>query len=320
MKKWTNYVIIILFFFILIYSLWNKFIKEKLPRELPFNLTLFGLLFLIILFLILLLTIIKLLLPPKKSKLYMTFNNTILRVLDMLKEYFFQIEYLNNIYINFIMKTTKTFLKYHYVLHFLNIIPRIILVFAFVIDIWNNELYYIYNIAYIYIFIYVKSLIITHLKILEVNRSDYIQKNLEIRINHFTKIITIEELIILQTNHLDTYHTFFHYGLLPNDNLIKDLNISSQGHKINMKKVLEGARSIIQLIIEVHLTLYLYNKLHEKDKNLLLIIKIIYLTGWLYIIYISLFTLTITKEEFHILNILHNNVEPFSGILINKEF
>ena len=317
MKRWINYIIILLFCLIIIYSLWSKFIKEKLPREIPFNLTLVGLLFLTILCLILIITIIKLLLPQKKSKFFTISNNILLRVLDMLKEYFLHIKYLENIYINFVMKTTKAFLKYHYILHILNIIPRIILIVAFILDLWNQKFFYIYHLVYIYLFIYAKSLILIHFKILEINRSDYIQKNLEIRINHFTKIITVEEFVILQTNHLNTYHTFCHYALMTKECYRNSLLKASSGSRINMKKIHEGARSIIQLIIDVHLILYLYNNLQEKDKYILLLIKVVYLIGWFYVIYISLFSLTITPWESNILNVLQDNIEPFSGTTIN---
>lgn len=319
LTKWINYLLIIIFCFALIYETRYKFIKNKLPKEIPFNVTLITLMVLLTMCIILLLTIMNLMSAKTKTSFFTAFNKISNNFSSMLVDYLIKIEYLKKIYKFFIFKTTKGFLKYYYILHFLNIIPRTILLTFFISDILNEELFYIYKIVYIYIFIYVKNLIITHLNILKINRSEYIKKNWEIRINNFTKIVTIEEFINLQTVYLDSHRTFFDYSLITKKDYIETLKASlnlEKGSRINIKKLHSSTRRVIQLIVDVHLTLYLYHMLEKKDKGILVIIKILYLIGWLYIIAVSLPTLTFTNWEYYILKSFLDNIEPFSGIIL----
>ena len=73
MKKWINYFFYIIFYFVFIYEIWHKFVKNKLSKEIPLNLTLFSLSVLLVICIILLITIVNLLLT-KTSHFFIDFK------------------------------------------------------------------------------------------------------------------------------------------------------------------------------------------------------------------------------------------------------
>jgi hypothetical protein len=146
-KNLLNYLLVILGVIILSIFIWLRFIRERLPRAIPFDLSILGLLILLVICIIYLFIIINLFFGlNSNSKQLTSIINTIYRPLYAVDENIknnvklkpYSEKYL--VYIINILKKTNTFynqnkiIDYLHIYYIFQIFPRIVLIIALLVD------------------------------------------------------------------------------------------------------------------------------------------------------------------------------------------
>lgn len=147
-KKLYQYSIIILGFILIIVLIWFRFIRQRLPKDIPFHLTEYGCIILIyiccIYLFILMLLITEFKTKNDKLNLLMEYIYKPLKVLDESIKMHPQINYYYYKAIDYCI-TINSKIYYTYIYCSFNILPRVILVTVLSIDI-----FYFIKIAYLY--------------------------------------------------------------------------------------------------------------------------------------------------------------------------
>ena len=341
-----GFIIVIIFFFI-------TYIRQRLPKVIPFTLTeyYFWLLVCLCLFYLFL---IKNLLYPKQSNnniaiSFRTFVGLPFAYFDSkLKYNKLSFSYYIQLVQYVVSKTyTKGYGDYIFVLYCFQIIPKIILCSILVIDI-----FYLQNIKIFYYFIILSLLplsytyykyslafdfeqLIKHLEkkyeqvyLFQVNPTENEEDDFrENEIAEFhDKLVSIREYILIHYNNLTNTKELWYYDITP---LAKEniyLEYRKKHNKVNHKLSSED-NSIIDndfnqfmpLILELNVCLNTLKEIQNYAyiSRINITINIIYLICWSYILiksYPTLKDINITLDIINILKEYHNFEEPFSGL------
>ena len=168
-----SYKVIFLGFVIFSIYIWARFIRARIPKDIPFNLSLFGFLILIEICLIYFYIVIKLLREPKEQSFII---KTLLEILykpledfDYFWKHLFFIKDYYKIFATWFAYKLKPFIINSSIFYFIfAIFPRIILINALFIDInIFYELFYVYKFLYVGILLFLHRYIIYSLKMLK---------------------------------------------------------------------------------------------------------------------------------------------------------
>jgi hypothetical protein len=171
LKYFIRYILILIGLFMLLGYLWVRFMRERLPREIPFNLSLLG--FVILLYLCLIYAYIVYILLSKSH----SSNPIIKKLIDIIYKPLVTLDetiknhpIINPYYERFIdsfpSRFGYLFKQPYYFYYTFAIFPRVVLVTALFIDIFYfNKLFYIYKVLLIGIFLLLNRYIIYSLKV-----------------------------------------------------------------------------------------------------------------------------------------------------------
>src|SRR6266699_554359 len=145
---------------IISWIIWARLLRERLPRDIPFNLSEIGLYILLVLCCIYLYIVIKLLKPSVPQPIFEDIRNYIFLPLTTLDETIKNNKYIKLIHLSFIRMLINKLNIYNNnkvvklsIFVFFRIIPRIILVITLCIDtFYFSQLFYLYKIIWIGIF------------------------------------------------------------------------------------------------------------------------------------------------------------------------
>lgn len=341
---YSKYYLIILGSILLLFFIWLKFIRERIPRDIPFKLSIIGFFLLIEICLIYFYIIFTLKKTQRKPNIFIeTIITWIFKPLEAFDDFFREVKmckYVNNFISNYLLNNIQK-LKIKTIVLFLIfvLIPRLLLLTIFFIDVFYfNKLKYIYYILaisilfiinkyYIYFLKKDKKIIFNYLTIriqgvttkyvygiLEEDDDDVpptMFLPLEKFIDYYTKSIIEKKFT---PNYTCSGTTVFYQEIkdkfkIPYQQKLKNehYDFLQENLKLNMQKIL-----LISLFLE-----YYNNTINNiKAKNMMLLIYLNYLICWLYILIISLPSLNIFELNF-VLNLTWFKIlEPFSNTTI----
>ncbi len=313
-----KYLSIILIYFIFFF--WFKFIRERVPHTIPFNLTMLSSTILLLICINLSYIIFY---KFFKKKGYSVFNEIIKefqQYLEYLDQEFKTLTNIKVFYEKYSLIFVRYLLTYYYMLFICEITLKGILACIFIYDIYNHKLFLIYKFIWLYIFIYLFKYIKISLILLKKDRMYHIKECSNILIGSNT-LIEINEFINKQTNKVLTKQPIINYILILRanylENLYKQLGLK-KGQIINGALMVRSLRGVIAFIIRINTILVLDKQLNEQYGFVTILITSIYLIGWFYILVVSLPTFFISINELFFIQCFQDNIEPFSDIIIKR--
>jgi hypothetical protein len=318
-----NLFIFILILTSFIFIIWFRYIRERLPRDIPFNLSLIGFIIIVCVCLGYIYTVYKYINPPKD-------NNTFTLIIEVKKYLYKPLEIL----IDFLQHnkfTKKNFSKFFllsvekvkemnylkaYI--FINIFPRVILLSVFIIDIFYfNSIKYFYKIIIIGILIIIEKMII-HIYRYKMNTNiEFVDRNAEIWCDNYVaneriSIITAKEYVPAEAMRILNNLEPLEYSPSLTVDYIKELKKQS-GIPLERPVNLDGNMSIMRGCLSLSVLLYrityLYDQIAIKFKYVNILISLLYVICWVYILIVSFHTLDLT-----IVGEISKDInEPFSG-------
>ena len=133
--------------------------------------------------------------------------------------------------------------------------------------------------------------------------------NVESEFDEQFKYLNIQHFIDLQSTAIMFEHTLYQYKSKRKD----IISLSSQNFDILSENYIE---TLLQSMLNIKLIFETIKFLEKRSfiKNLRIRIYSLYLISWLYILFVSLYTLYFTELESLFLQNFQDNVNPFSGI------
>jgi hypothetical protein len=323
-KNLTRLFLVILGAILFIAFIWYRFIRERLPKNIPFNLTEYGCLILTYICCIYLIIITFLIFRFNSTSNISNFIDYIYKPLKVLDESI-KTNPLINIYHK---KTIEYFISilneknYTYIYYFFNIFPRIILITFLSIDIfWFHHMKYFYKIILVGLLIFIYKYFIYSLKYAKELYTISIECIVEeIMTDHGGDIvnnwtfISVRDFIQIQSESI--FYDKHKYLCNPQMHLFYMKKFPPKTPVQEMKKeslsLLNNAISISVHIEEFDL-LHSFNKLIKYTK---IVIFSTYLICWSYILVISVPFLPVNAFEW--LWVIQDMEEPFSLTNIYK--
>lgn len=309
--------------------MWYRFIRERLPKDIPFNLTEYGCIILIYISCIYLLVVITLIIK------YNANNDLLSRIIDYIYK---PLKVLDETFkthptINYYQKKSIGFLvsiikEKHYtsIYYFFNIFPRFILITVFSLEaLWLHHIQYLYKVILIGILIFLYKYYIYSLKyakeqyILELEsmvsqiQTDYVKYELSEEEKHDGYVlsfsfVSVQKFIEVQTDSIFYDNHKYSCNPLPYKNYI--LKFPDKTPACDVQK--EPLRLLdIVVTIAVHLEEFdLLHNFNRRIKHLKIFIFTTYFICWSYILIVSLPTLPLNAFDW--LWIIQDTIEPFS--------
>lgn len=304
MKMWIS-SFLILFIFCLFF--WLKFLREHLPREIPFNINFFTFCLHSFLILILFFSIFSFLfmkntkntLKERFLKLFLQKQSIVLPI--FISETLFKI-------LPLILKNLSKVIIFELFL-------RMLLCLIFLFDvIFFNKLFYTYKFVYIYLFIYIILLLLFFCTLISLINNKQLEQQTEIHFEGY--FISIEDLIRKQVNQLRKENTLLPYSVIIKLDFIKKRHLElklDKNQKLNAEFLIANVRKTIARTSYLSSFIDKYNtiKATKVIKILLKIITIIYFCLWCFILFKNLTNLNTNIFEIVDVSIV-NNLEPFS--------
>lgn len=352
MKNLIKFVfrLFLIFLGIIILSIyvWNRYIREKLPKELPINLSTIGVFVISLICIIYLINIVQLVLKlDSNNKFIKKFSELIFKPLTTLDDAIKNNHKIKPYYENLlvcIIKFSQKYISKQFANPYLKlyiifeITPRIVLITAFVVDIFFfHELYYIYKVIYISIFILLGKYLKYSYKSAKENYLMYLEKITEnILTNHtmddedpmYLNIRSVQEFVDIQTDAIIFDDKEYTYLPVIKDTYVeqfrikKNLSFNAEQHQFTITDITELQKDfyhVMRIIIplSVYLEEYHYAEKYSRTRYTKVVIFSLYLICWLYILIISL-NLDITNYPtiMEILKIFKDISEPFSGLFL----
>ncbi len=266
--------------------------RERVPRIIPFNLTMLGLILLVVICINLSYIIFS---DFFKKKKYSVFNEIITgfqHYLESLDQEFKTLTAIKAFYEKYSVIFVRKLLPYYYTFFVCEITLKGILACIFIYDIYNQTLFMIYKMLWLYIFIYLVKYIKISLIFLKKDRMYHITECSNIVVGSNTRI-DINELINQQTTKTLAKQPLLNYILILRidylEKLYKQLNLK-KGQIINGAFMVRSLRGVIAFIIRINTILFLDKQLSEKYGFISILINSIYFIGWVYILCVSLHT------------------------------
>jgi hypothetical protein len=293
--------------------IWFKFIREKLPRNIPFNLSLLSGILLTIICLTFLTKIYGLLFPGKDIKLsvFQYFSVKIENMFTLLVYELANVPYLYRFFDKNILYFIKRLLEHYYLLTLFDFIFRTLLVNVFIYDVIS------YKIIWLLLFIYIIKFLKFSLNILKNDRILHVSEQTDVHFEPFTAYIPLNDFIHIQTTHFIKNNSFLEYDThMQFEQCVKmhEKHNLKPRECINMKILRKSHRGIITFILQINRMLYLNQELYSRCKIINIINYSLYLICWSYILIISLPTLTISPMELAYIKGFHDFMEPFSQL------
>lgn len=326
---------------ILSWYIWFRFIRERLPKVIPFELSEIRFILLCCICLVFI-YIISLYVYPRKP------NEYILKVKDFIFESLRDIDNrlkTNNIIENiidiYVLKTVIRIkdLNYMYVVIIIDIIPRIILISILLLDIFYFQYINIFYKAILIAFIpiigeYLKyslySLYLFYLLRLEDYCKGYICSEMDKDFPRYSSNIAAIDILEYEFDVIepDTFITRYCYSIIYHNKIYqgKPLFINKYQFDLSKDTFLEEKRHHFYILLDnlsnktlfLALCYYKWKVASEKIvfKYIKIIIYCLYLICWSYILYISMHTLT----DLPFLKTVVDTTEPFSGLFIKNDY
>lgn len=313
-------LLIILSIFIISFMIWYRFLRTNIPRDIPFNITLLGFMLLSMLYIAYLITFL-LLLNIIQNKTFILTNiiNVFYKPLEYLDQEVKQHKKIKPYFEKYCLKFRPILTKYYYFLIVLEIMPRIILIIIFMIDIFAfHKISYTYICIPFLIFLFLAKYIHYTLKNIKEDQMIKCNNKIEIHLTAFTgPIISIEQFVYEQTLRIINNDTLLTYDLLAKYSYLNQVAIDlklPKGYAINFKSMYATQRNVLNLLSNINVILYKYNLYKENLKWLNIIISLCYIIGWSYILLVSLPKLHFEFWEELFLQNFQDNLEPFSAL------
>jgi hypothetical protein len=341
-KKLYQSILILLGVLMFTAFIWLRFIRERLPKILPFNLSLLSFCILLCTCSIFMYIIISLFRDTKPvDPLLKQMMDGIYIPLKTLDHYIKHLSYTNNTYkygINFLAYILGPLVIDSKLFYYIFVImPRLVLLTALHIDVfWCNKLYYIYIILLIGILIFIGRYIIYSFKYAKENFIESFKHYVSISMSYDiamqilkpdpdeededfddlpTLVVPLPGFIDFQTNVFimqDTYYDYMAFFRNRIDSYYEENNIS-----VLRVFTHEEVGTRVRNILKISLILAHYEIINDDKqiKHLKKWIYINYLLCWSYILIVSFPSLFYASywELWIILNI-QDNIEPFSLI------
>jgi len=341
-KKIYQFIIILLGIIMLLGFIWLRFIRSRLPKEIPLNFSLLGFLIVFYICLIYIYILISLLRKLKPmNPILKEIIDSIFIPLETLDHYLKHLSYLNKTYkqcIVFLAYKLNYFLAQTNMFYYaFEIFPRILLVTVLFTDIFGyHELYYIYKFLLIGAFILIGKYIIYAFKYAKEDFIGSLQDQLDIfmAFEHAIRVVDLlppeeesedfdipETLIIplkifidFQTTTFITQKEYYSYMVFQNcydDSYYTEKNLPLP-RKFTTKELEGRIKNILQLsLLVAHYDLTLNT--NRAVKTLRILIFLNYLICWLYILLMSFPSLFYASFwELWIIFSIQDIEEPFS--------
>lgn len=352
-KQLINNIIIFLGLFMLTLFTYFRFIRERLPKDIPFELTILGFFILIEICCIYIYIIFVTIKPPKKPNEIITIIiNWLYTPLIKLDNWLKELPLIKKNYpklIDHIIIICKKKHLYKIFEIILFIIPRIILIFTFILDIFYfGKLYYIYKVLYFGFLLLLRRYILYSIKLFKLNlilelkkdidsivckyeygvhpsewEENYDEDNeddipetmflpLDIFVNYYceNKIYKNKEISYRFFCMTSSFYSKYNTVLIIEESMIKSQDDTQIDEKIEENKIL------LNLLLKIALIEENYNYYISKN-NWLKLIKImiysLYLFCWSYILFRNIHTLNIIELLNWLNHTLLKNQNPFSG-------
>ena len=350
LKKLTNYILIILGFIIFIIFIW-LLIRVRLPRDIPFNLSMLGFIILIELCYIygyILYTLFKkdhstnafiIYLLDQIFKPLIAFDNFLKNLLGIQSIYLRFMVSLSYKCI-FLFKDTSIFYVIFYIL------PKLILVTALVLDtLYFHQLFYLYKVLLIGILLFLHRYLIysfKHVKeLLILQQEPYISS---ISMEYIpgvvvcdddddddeippTMYIPLRKFIEIQTNAIIYENKRYFFMITLSEKAWKEIRVKYNvisGQRLTSQMICQEIKeeklkinypnNIAQLSVIIEY--YNITTTNERYKTIKKLITMNYLICWVYILIVSIHTLP--ADTFNVIWSMIDIEEPFSGININE--
>lgn len=263
MKKWTNIFLVIL----LLFFIWFRFIRKRLPADIPFTLTLFStilLIFIICVFFVRLLYVLKILIP--------TPTNFFVKIISIFKQYIYQ-QLMSNLiieqYFKLYFPKIEAFMSNNYAFIFLfDIIIQLIMSLTLFMDVFiYKKLYYIYFVIFLVIIRYFIQLCLFFIRQTMMDQLSQIENRIEIRENGFGSIIPLQEYIQQQLNSKTSHKAEIEYAFWIKFSYLKNIAEKYKlvrGQVIDTEHIINNAKRVLNLIISIHNIFILLNLLAIK--------------------------------------------------------
>jgi hypothetical protein len=340
-KKLYQFILILFGIFMLLGFIWLRFIRPRLPKEIPLNFSLLGFLIVLnicIIYFYILITLLRK--PTSTNPILKEILNCIYLPLETLDHYLKNLSYLNKIY-----KRCIVFLAYNLNYYFVHtnvfyyafeIFPRIILVMVLFTDIFgHHELSYIYKFLLVGAFILLGKYIKYSFKYAKEHFIESFQDHLIIIMayEHAIQVVDLPLLendeeydipetlgvplkifIEFQTTTFMNQKEYYHYMAFNHrydDSYYTEKNLP-QPRKFTAEEEDQRMKNILQL----SLLIASYDLAHAENPNikkLRILIFLNYLICWLYILLMSFPSLFYASFwELWIIFSIQDIQEPFS--------
>lgn len=354
------YILILLGLSYIIFFLWGRYIRERVPRDIPFQATWYIFIFLFVICLVYAYILLRLWVPKDPHPLLIRFLSWIsfirkpIDTLDgFIRESYYGFKMVDKIF----LFTSKKVKKYNFhtdydkngiVLNIIFILPKILLVFIFIIDVfYHSKLENFYKCIWLSLFIiicdYILHILQKHLEYY----LDFLEDNFEIEMlsedgpgSGKFYLWPIEKLIYVNDNNnnygpkqvieYQSKNIIFEYDIYIFSPVEKDQapmrNPNNQNKNLYNdieKDYKEQFEKIYQPCININCFLYCFNDMknslskkeilsnkYPKETYILSCIYIGYLIGWSFIFMVTFFNMDIMYD------IIINSIEilePFSG-------
>jgi hypothetical protein len=299
--------------------IWYRFIRERLPKDIPFHLTEYGCIILMYICSIYLFVIIMLIVTfeTKNDKLSLIIDY-IYKPLKVLDESFkgnTLITYYHEIFIEVLSKMSLSYSKVYYLF---NIVPRLVLVMVLSLDtFYFHRLEYLYKIILIGLLIFLYKYFIYSLKYakeLYIQKLEAITNKIQTNYNKnpndsSDSFLYARDFIDIQTDSIFYYNHKYTAYPLP----LSSYLALFRGKNAAVEQIQEEHHRLLNIIIpiSVHLEEFdLRNNFNSKIKYIKIGIFSTYLLCWSYILIISLPLLP--ADAFQWLWMIQDIEDPFS--------
>lgn len=321
--------------------IWLRFIRERLPKEIPFNLSLLGFSILLSTCSIFLYIVISLFRDSKPiDPIIKQIIDIIYIPLKSLDSFIKNLSYTSNTYkygINFLAYMLSPLIINSKLFHYIfAIIPRIALLTALYIDVFfYNELYYIYKVLLIGVIIFLGKYIIYSFKYAKEDFIEIFKHYVSISMSYNeaiqilkpdpekeeedfedlpTLVVPLPEFVDFQTDAFIMQNSYYYYMAFFRN---RTSSYYEENH-ILVTRVFthEEAETRVGNILKISLILAHYETINNSDDSIKKLKKLIYINYflcWIYILIVSLPSLyNVSLSELWIIFLIQDYTEPFS--------
>lgn len=319
-KILINFLIAFLSLLLFFGFLWFRFVRERLPKNIPIDLSTMG--FIIITFICVMYAIGILLILLGKTTNNFVPDSTLLLYKPF--EYFTEIKGIQPYFSKYLLKFTtyleKKNMQNLYIIF--ELIPRTLLVIFFAIDVFYfKNIWTFYTILPIGLLIFIAKFIKYCIQFILQKNISIINERADIHCFNFkteegSSLISTKDFIKEQAYRKLNSLSLVEYAVFFNIQYVKSLRVRlniPNNLGIDTEKFKKRIVSGINLALALYILILKYTQQQLRFKYLTLCILVLYLISWTYILYVSFPSLNlITFIEL----LPQNSEEPFSGLTL----